>query len=270
MTPNASSMRDFYRQHPELLCSPFVHSCPTAARLGTPVSLRGEGLLNLAEVKVARRVLDVGCGTGHLLAALASRAHSEKRQVELHGVDIENFLSPQAQLCVQHHAIDVNRESLPYDDESFEVVFCTEVCEHVVEQAVLVREIARVLCPNGSAICSSPSYLNAAGLCKAVLEGLRVYSRNTWAPFARWTPQQHEQMMTAGRLRRLLTEAGLSITTAVTFWHLDGLLPWLLLLPEQVCFGRHIHWLRNRIDRMLGDVLPTGLQCLVIAKRVAR
>jgi SAM-dependent methyltransferase len=47
---------------------------------------------------------------------------------------------------------------LPFEVASFDTVVCTEVLEHVPEPAQVVREIARVLKPNGYVILTTPLY----------------------------------------------------------------------------------------------------------------
>lgn len=47
--------------------------------------------------------------------------------------------------------------SLPFDDASFDLVICTEVLEHMLWPQNLLREMVRVLRPNGSLIASVPN-----------------------------------------------------------------------------------------------------------------
>lgn len=47
-------------------------------------------------------------------------------------------------------------ENIPVPDDSFDVVLCTEVLEHVPEPIEAIREIARILKPNGKLLLTSP------------------------------------------------------------------------------------------------------------------
>lgn len=49
-------------------------------------------------------------------------------------------------------------ESLPFGNESFDVILCTEVLEHLSEPSAAVAEMARVLRPGGHVILSTPLY----------------------------------------------------------------------------------------------------------------
>ncbi len=46
---------------------------------------------------------------------------------------------------------------IPYDDESFDIVYCTNVMEHVETPAATFREVARVLKPGGIFVAKTPN-----------------------------------------------------------------------------------------------------------------
>ena len=46
--------------------------------------------------------------------------------------------------------------SIPVDDSSFDVALCTEVLEHVPEPIMAIKEIGRILKPNGILLLSAP------------------------------------------------------------------------------------------------------------------
>jgi SAM-dependent methyltransferase len=46
--------------------------------------------------------------------------------------------------------------ALPFEDESFELVLCSHVLEHVEADAAAMREMRRVLRPGGAALIQSP------------------------------------------------------------------------------------------------------------------
>jgi len=50
-----------------------------------------------------------------------------------------------------------NAESLPFADDSLDVVICTQMIEYVTDPAALAQEIHRVLRPGGSLLLSAPS-----------------------------------------------------------------------------------------------------------------
>jgi ubiquinone/menaquinone biosynthesis C-methylase UbiE len=97
------------------------------------------------------RVLEVGCGAGHLLARLpAGRAI---------GIDLaESLLArTRARLGGRATLAQGDAGSLPFASGAFDRVYCSEVLEHLVDPAGAVAEIRRVLKPGGVAVLSVPN-----------------------------------------------------------------------------------------------------------------
>jgi SAM-dependent methyltransferase len=104
----------------------------------------------------APRVLDLGCGAGDsvdLFRALEPR-------VEWTGADIEQ--SPEVAERTRSDArfVTFDGERLPFAADSFDLVYCKQVLEHVRRPAPLLAEVARVLAPGGS-LAGSTSHLEA-------------------------------------------------------------------------------------------------------------
>lgn len=95
------------------------------------------------------RVLDLGCGTGGVLAHLDSYG-------EAIGIDPS---SEAAGYCRQRGvkmAIASGME-LPFRDQSFDVVLALDVIEHVDDDVAILREARRVLRPGGVVILTVPA-----------------------------------------------------------------------------------------------------------------
>lgn len=60
--------------------------------------------------------------------------------------------------------VDLN-SCLPFQSASFDAVNLVEVIEHIENQPQLIREIARVLKPNGLVLISTPNVLNVMSRC---------------------------------------------------------------------------------------------------------
>lgn len=101
----------------------------------------------LMELGAHGRCIDLGCGPGHIAAALAS--HSTVRQVV--AVDVAHTMLVRAQRRVpagcQLMRADIKR--LPFSPATFDVVFSNTVLHHIPEPADLLREAARLLKPGG-------------------------------------------------------------------------------------------------------------------------
>lgn len=108
-------------------------------------------LLQLLAARPTDRVLEVGCGAGNVLERVDARFRV--------GVDISDFLLGKARqrLGTRATLLRMNAEQLGFADGSFDRVYCTEVLEHVLEPAQVLREMRRVLAPGGVAVVSVPN-----------------------------------------------------------------------------------------------------------------
>ena len=93
------------------------------------------------------RVLDVGCGSSQILNGAPQSV----------GIDIQRpklrFMRRPGRRLVNGSVFD-----LPFRDERFEVVVCSQVIEHIPDGDNVFREIIRVLEPGGSLIIGTPDY----------------------------------------------------------------------------------------------------------------
>jgi 2-polyprenyl-3-methyl-5-hydroxy-6-metoxy-1,4-benzoquinol methylase len=96
-------------------------------------------------------VLDIGCATGSLLAALRERGW------EGTGVEISR---PQAEYARKERGLDVRNVPLEenhFPAASFDVVLASHLIEHLNDPAGLVREVRRILVPQGRFIVTTPN-----------------------------------------------------------------------------------------------------------------
>jgi SAM-dependent methyltransferase len=98
-------------------------------------------------VSAGQRVLEVGCGTGVFLRLAADLG------AEVHGLDASQALLdlarervPEADLCLG------DLESLPYEDDSFDVVAGFNAFFFAVDMVAALREAARVARPGAAVV----------------------------------------------------------------------------------------------------------------------
>jgi SAM-dependent methyltransferase len=98
--------------------------------------------------------LDAGCGMGYGLALLNRLGASS-----VTGVDVEEEALEEARRSfgdfASCHRADL--AVLPFDDDSFDLITCFEVIEHVADQKRALEELRRVLRPDGVLFISSPN-----------------------------------------------------------------------------------------------------------------
>jgi SAM-dependent methyltransferase len=102
-------------------------------------------------------VLDVGCGAGHFLLLLAQRV----RWVT--GLDVSESMLKRAQLNAEDHQVDNasfvpgNVRQLPFGDERFDLVVCMHLLFMLANPEIAIREMLRVVKPDGEVILVNPS-----------------------------------------------------------------------------------------------------------------
>jgi ubiquinone/menaquinone biosynthesis C-methylase UbiE len=117
--------------------------------------------VSMAGVKLGDHVLQVGCGDGGLLAALAAKTGLTGRAC---GVDEDAAAVAQAQAAAARAGVLIETETapytmLPYGGSDFDLVVLRDVLASMrPEQRVLsLREILRVLRPGGRCLVIEPA-----------------------------------------------------------------------------------------------------------------
>jgi ubiquinone/menaquinone biosynthesis C-methylase UbiE len=128
-----------------------------------PVTMTSQNLvsrrrfaLEMIESRVApgSKILDIGCGTGHLAGELMRRGY------QAWGVD---FSEGMVRYAREHYAADRFQvgdiEQIPFPDNTFDGVMSLGVMEYLSRDEPALREMWRVLKPGGMAVITTPSAL---------------------------------------------------------------------------------------------------------------
>ena len=148
------------------------------------------------EIRSGDRVLDLGCGSGTFTAVAAAAGAAS-----VIGTDVAEAALARARTA--YPELDfrlVPIEGLaPLDDASADLVWCSEVIEHIADTATWLSEVRRVLVPGGRLLLTTPAH----GRLRLLLHGVERYS----------DPQgDHLHLYTARSLRALLGGFGFADT----------------------------------------------------------
>ncbi|HKW74593.1 MAG TPA: class I SAM-dependent methyltransferase [Terriglobales bacterium] len=97
----------------------------------------------LADSGEGRKALDVGCRDGYWSEQL------KKKGYEVVSCDID----PR---CPRALVVDANGR-LPFPDNEFDLLWCSEVIEHLLDPAFTIQEFKRVLKPEGMLLMTTPN-----------------------------------------------------------------------------------------------------------------
>ncbi len=115
-----------------------------------------------------RRHLDVSAGWGHLIR----RLNKERPHMQSEACDFE--LMPDLG-DIPGKTANLNSDTLPFEDNTFDVVTCTEAFEHIENYHHAVQEIERILKPGGIFFVSVPNMLSLRSRCIFMTRGLFLF-----------------------------------------------------------------------------------------------
>jgi SAM-dependent methyltransferase len=135
------------------------------------------------------------------------------------------------------HNFDVEQDSFPFPNGSFDLVLCAEVLEHLgLDPLFMLGEINRVLKPHGQLLLTTPNVVSARNVVKAFLG----YSPYFYASFT-LNRDRHNREYSPAEVRSLLAHAGFEMANFFTrdvydghrhvsagWWFAQHLVDWLM------------------------------------------
>ena len=188
--------------------------------------------------------LDVGYGPGTFIGSLSSECRSTGVDVTRKFLDVarSRYGAPNKTFA------EMTAGFLEFDDNTFDVVTCIEVIEHIGEAGVtrLLGEIRRVLRPGGLLLASTPNYASPWPVVEAVVNRFGDVSY----------AHDHITLFTSGRLSAALDSAGYIDT------NVEG---WMFAAPFTAALG----WrLADQVERFEPSWLVSRWGLLLYAKGI--
>ena len=140
---------------------------------------RLRAIARMVEAKPSDRILEVGCGGGHVLRLF--------RESSLVGVDVSPRMLEKARRNLRGCQVELLKgelRDLALPDRSFDKIVCTEVLEHVNDPSEILSGIARLLKPHGRAVITFPNDRLVKAL-KKVIHSSRL-DRLPWLDRLSW------------------------------------------------------------------------------------
>lgn len=207
----------------------------------------------LPELPAGARVLELGAGP-YFLTRLMMRRGLDVTCANWFGAgggdrgrEVVERTSEGEEVVVEYDLFNVENDRFPYDDDSFDVVLCCEILEHLPSDPInMLAEIHRVLRKEtGVLLLTTPNAVRMMNLVH-MLNGDNVYEQYSgYGAYGR-----HNREFTVEELRRLLGEAGYRVNDVFA----------LDVHPNQRTAAPHVNAanLSNRGDNLFALATPFG------------
>jgi trans-aconitate methyltransferase len=179
----------------------------------------GASLVELLAPLPGERILDLGCGTGHLTAQIAAAGAA------VLGIDSSPPMVEEARANFPDLRFEVHDARQLAFADPFDAVFSNAVLHWIVEAESVVRGVVRALRPGGRFVVEFGGKRNVQNILAALLAGLRALGvEDNVSPW--YYPS-------VGEYTGLLERAGLEVTFATLFDRptslegADGLRRWI-------------------------------------------
>lgn len=180
-------------------------------------------------VPAGGRALDAGCSSGYLAERLVQRGF------EVVGLELDADAGQAAERwCTQVIVGDVERMEIPLEAESFDLVLCGDIVEHLRDPGAALAKLRPLLKPGGRLVLSTPNVANWAIRLSLLFGRFRYTERGI-------LDRTHAHFFTRSTLRETIERSGYRIET------LDHVVPVPLVRATPV----------DRLAHAIGSLRPS-------------
>jgi O-antigen biosynthesis protein len=149
----------------------------------------------------ARRILDVGCGSGKL----GSLLKVEHPHCHVTGVEINTAVAAEAGAVLDAVVVgDIQHMPLPFASGSFDCIIFADVLEHTLDPAAILRTVRPLLAPQGVIVCSIPNMRHYTVILQLIRKGWEYADYGLF-------DRTHIRFFSRRSIERLLLENGFVI-----------------------------------------------------------
>ena len=202
-------------------------------------------------LKPDSRLLEIGCGAGNLLLQASVRgSYSVALDLAMQALTFvrsrlrearSGSEAPRDFLCLQSIG-----EFLPLASDSFDCILLSEVIEHLEVPQISIREAARLLCPGGRLLITTPNYRSFWPVMEWAVDRLNM------AP--KMAGEQHISRFHPSSLTKMLVGSGLRMEYTGSIYNLSPFLS--LVSPERA---------NRQLQRELSGRSPWGMILVAVA-----
>ncbi len=190
-------------------------------------------------------MLDIGCSTGDWAVHWSGKGwHCSGIDIDREHIRIAQSRGIEAKYC------DLNKDPMPFDDQSFDLIFAGEVIEHLIDTDSFLVEVRRCLRPGGHALITTPNLVSFENRVR-ILFGIYPI----WVNYNLSGPG-HVRAYSPGVLKKQLKECGFQVVL-----HKGN---WVPFVPQHFLTDLQLPALS-----ITGDLLPSlSMDTIMLARRL--
>jgi ubiquinone/menaquinone biosynthesis C-methylase UbiE len=162
-------------------------------------------VVSLLNIQPSVHFLDIGCGTGWAVGQAANLVDGKGL---FYGVDLSPKMIEKAKSNFggkdNFHFLQANSESIPLDDNFFDIIICTNSFHHYLHPDKALKEMHRLLKSGGKLYIVDP-----------LADSWIV---NLFDAMHQWIEPEHVKFYSTKEFQQLFGQAGLKYSSATTKW----------------------------------------------------